>query len=173
MARFSIGGIVAALAATLAACGGATGPTYPPLAGTYAVLFTGNITPSGYAPQALPSQAGTVTLTNADRAGDFTGSYIEGGQAGTIAGSEHIDGGINILQFGNPNQTPLEALELLQQELPFCNVAEAASVPMSGTITNRTLSLSGGMLLPCNWLVGNQNVTLTTSISIVISGTRN
>ncbi len=119
----SVAGLVGFVLAGLAACNSSTGPTYPRLAGTYATTFNATATPLGYAAQPLTSDAGSITLGSPDHAGNFTGSYIEAGQAGTIAGTEHVDGGIDITQFGNPNETPLNALRFLQQQLPACDFA--------------------------------------------------
>jgi hypothetical protein len=153
-------------------CGGSTGPSYPTLSGTYSANFVGTVTPSGYASQSLASTTGSMTLSNASSSGAFSGSYVQGGAAGTIAGTEHTDGGIDISQFGNPNETPLDALEVLQQALPGCDFAQAAGVPMSGAISGTTLNLSGGLILPCTWIVGGQNEVLSTTIALSISGTR-
>jgi hypothetical protein len=162
----------------LAACShsGPTGPQYPPLAGTYNVTFGGTITPAGYNPQDITAANGTITLNAPDGTGAFSGSYIEGGNAGTIQGTEDQDGGLIISQFGNPNVTPLEDLELLQLQFPFCAFASATTTGLTGTVASGTLNIQGALVMPCNWEVNPGpppvDQILTTTMTVTITGAR-
>lgn len=150
----------------------ATGPSYPQLAGTYAATFAVAATPAGFPAQSFGSAAGTITLNAPASDGSFTGSYLEGGTAGTIAGTEHTDGGIDITQWGNPNVPPLESLAYVQLQLPFCSFANAAGSGTSGSVSGVTLSLVSDIAVPCNWNVSGAVETLTTTIAVTIGGTR-
>jgi hypothetical protein len=148
---------------------GTTGPSYPPLAGSYSATFAVTATSSAGS-VVLGTATGTVTLNNAGSGGSFTGSFIEGGSAGTIVGTEEADGGLLISQFGNPNVAPLADLEILQQELPECAFGNAVSDGMTGTIASGQLNLAGGLTLPCVWDVAGTGETLTTTLAITIGG---
>jgi hypothetical protein len=153
------------------ACGNSTGPSFPTLAGTYATIFSVNFTNSvdtrsGTAP-------GTMTLNAPGSDGSFNGSYIfTGGGSGTITGVERMDGGVSITHFGDPNQSPLEAVAYLQQTFYWCDFTQAAAQAVSGSVAGKTLTFSGSLILPCTYTDGTNIFTYSTTITFGAAGTR-
>ncbi len=148
------------------------GPSYPPLAGTYATTFAATWTVTNYGTGVF-GDTGSITLLPASGDGAFTGSYIDDARTGAIAGTERADGAIGISQFGNPDEAPLAGLWILHSWLPACDFAGAYGQPTIGTISGGTLYLSGSLTLPCIWVVGQEYKVLKTTIEISASGTRN
>lgn len=161
---------VLVLALFLTACGGdATGSSFPPIAGTYSASFV--VSFSNSIETESSSVPGTLTLHSPSSGGAFSGSYIiTGGGSGTIAGTIRIDGGISITQFGDPNADPLESLQILQNEFYWCDFSRAAGTPMNGSVVGNTLSFSGGISVPCNYV--NPTQTVPSTISVTVTGTR-
>ena len=120
--RHNAGALAVLIVAGLAACagGGPSGPSYPPLAGTYATTFAATWTVTNYGTGAF-GDTGSITLLPASGDGAFTGSYIDDARTGAIAGTERADGAIGISQFGNPNEAPLAGLWILHSWLPACD----------------------------------------------------
>jgi hypothetical protein len=159
------------LSLLLAGCGGgdSTGPSYPPIAGTYSAIF--GVSFSNSLETVSSNEPGTVTLQSPTSNGAFTGSYvITGSGSGTIAGTVRVDGGISISQFGDPNADPLESLQLLQNTFYWCNFALAAGAPMSGSVSGNALQLSGGISVPCSYV--NPTQTVPSTISVTVTATR-
>lgn len=172
MSHRVVGSALALLAVVACGGGGSTGPSYPSLAGTYSAQWS-LVATSDAATDVLAISTGTVTLNAPSSSGNFTGSYIEGGtDAGTIAGTEHVDGGIDITQFGNPNVSPYEDLVATRQELNACDFSQAGYTGGSGAVQGNTINLIGAVVLPCAWTVGNSVEELTTTVSITVTGTR-
>lgn len=161
---------VLVLALFLNACSGdPTGSSFPPIAGTYGATFGFSF--SNVIETESSSVPGTVTLQSPSSGGDFSGSYvITGSGSGTIAGTIRADGGISITQFGDPNADPLESLQILQNEFYWCNFNQAAGSPMSGSVSGKTLSFSGGISVPCNYV--NPTRTVPSTIGVTVIGTR-
>ena len=167
-----LAGLVAAELATACGGGGPSGPSYPPVAGTYITSFAATWTVTNYGTGTF-GDTGSITLLPASSDGAFTGSYVDDARAGTIAGTERSDGAINISRFGGPDAPPLAGLWILHSWLPGCDFVEALAQPLIGTISGDTLSLFGVLTLPCTWVVGQQYEILKTTIEISASGTRN
>jgi hypothetical protein len=158
----------------LAACsgggGGATGPIYPSLAGTYSTAFSTTAS-SIYGTQTLSLTPGSITLGSPNSAGDFAGSYIDAGSTGTIDGFENTAGDITITHFGDPNQSPLLTAQFLVAQYPQCDFSQATTTGLTGTIIGSALTLSGGITLPCLWTVNGVAVAATTTLGVQVSGT--
>ena len=154
-----------------AACSNSTGPSFPALAGTYATVFA--VSFSNTAETRSATVPGTMTLNAPGSDGSFNGSYIVTGDgSGTITGVERMDGGVSITHFGDPNQSPLQAVAYLQQTFYWCDFTQAAAQSMSGSVANKTLSFSGSIILPCNYTNGTTNFTYSTTIGVGATGTR-
>ncbi len=166
--------LIAALAACSGGSGGSTGPTYPTIQGNYAATYTGLVTIQGLPDPTEPSPlVGSVTLSSPDNSGNFTGSYIEGNTSGVVAGQVQTDGGIQISEFSNPDQTALQGLLYFSNAYPGCNVALAGYSGMSGTVNGTALQLNASVDMPCTWFVGNVEYDdVPTTFSETIAGNR-
>ena len=157
----------------LTACGGgdSTGPgDYPALAGTYAGTVT--ISFSNSIEQDSESSPITVTLQNANKSGNFTGSYVipNGGGSGPLAGTVRSDGGISITQFGDASADPGQSVTLLQNVFYWCNFNQAGASPFTGGLSGSTVSFGGAIILPCSYI--NPTRTVTSTIGFQITGNR-
>lgn len=161
---------LAALAALVGACSGGSnipGTSYPAIAGAYigaeGLTFV----------NAVDSRSGsvplTVTLQNANSAGSFSGSYViaNGGGSGTIAGTERLDGGISISQFGDPNVSAAQNYAYLQSIFYWCNLSVATSSGLSGSVQAKRFTLTGDIVMPCLYNPGPTNYQTTITFTVV------
>jgi len=169
-ARFGVALSVLMLAACSGGGSGATGPTYPSLAGNYSTVYSTTAS-SIYGSQTLSLTPGSITLGTPNSAGDFAGSYIDGSSTGTVDGVEDVAGDITITHFGDPNQSPLLTAEFLIAAFPQCDFTQATTTGLTGNIIGSALTLSGAITLPCLWNVGGVPTAATTSLGVQVSGT--
>jgi hypothetical protein len=168
-------GLIAVRAAVfLAGCSGLTSPDAPPAAGTYDTFFNFTASaPSISSTQSLQQALGTVTLGAPAEDGSFVGSFAlqNNGGSGTVTGTMAGNGGVSITHFGDPNETPLQALAYLETLLPGCDFTQAVSSIMDGAVSGGALALTGGLTLPCPWNTANGVVIAPTTIAAQFSGT--
>ena len=137
-----------ACALALAACSssGSTGPNYQLIGGTYTATLTYTIENNDYdSTFVIP---GTIDMLDANRVGEFTGTWhITGTGADTATGviiGAFVADTIQWLQFGDADEKPLISQTLLAQLVPQCHVLNGSPlVPASGTIVGKQLNISG------------------------------
>jgi hypothetical protein len=142
-----VAGVAAAV--VLAACGSSTAPSvqYEKINGQYTAVFTYNLVENGLDHSVtIPA---TMTITDADRNGLFTGSFVITNpvvDTGGIAGQFASDGQtITWIEFGDGSQQPPLFLGLLlAAEYPTCNFTGANFVITPGSgISGQQLTLGG------------------------------
>ncbi|HWZ59891.1 MAG TPA: hypothetical protein VNW46_13030 [Gemmatimonadaceae bacterium] len=148
-ASLSMIGIIAC-AAVFAACGSSTSPTssFPNIAGQYAATATYRLQAGTEDSTAvLP---GTIAMQNANRAGQFTGTWhIQGSGADTATGAVVGQFGsdtstISWIAFGDGSGAqPLYVVTIFQLLYPNCNVAAARALqPATGSILGTQLTIT-------------------------------
>jgi hypothetical protein len=156
-------------AGALCACSnGSTGPSYPPIQGTYAASFSLTFDNGAQTQNGTLVIPGTIVIGRPARDGSFIGSYVYSGGAtgsGTISGQIDMQGGVTIFEFGDPNQPPIFDSQFLNATWPNCDFSQATGNGMSGSLVPNSLSLLGSLDFPCTYTNGNQTVQFPTTLT--------
>jgi hypothetical protein len=165
-------------AVALAACSDSTGPSqsFQLIGGTYTASLTYTIENSLY--DSTFVVPGTIDMLDANRTGQFTGTWHIGSGADTATGVivGQFAAGIETdtiqwLQFGDAIEPPLISSQTLQQLVPQCAVTSGKVIlPGSGTIVGKQLSISG-TFDNFNCVSGADTVTSTLAASVVATNT--
>ena len=153
------------------ACGGdPAGPSFPELAGTYAAAF--RVEFENAIEAFTDTETGTITLTAPTPDGSFTGTFdvANADASGVVEGTVRADGAITLNVFGHPSTRPAERIEYLRDIINWCDWHLAAVAEFSGAISNRTVTFSGSIQLPCHYT--DPDEIAPTAITLLYTGTR-
>lgn len=153
----------------LCACdNGSTGPSYPPIQGTYAASFSLTFENGAQTQNGTLVIPGTIVIGRPASDGSFVGNYVYNGGAtgsGSIAGVIDMQGDVTIFEFGDVNQPPIFDQQFLEATWPNCDFTQASSNGMSGSLSPSTLSLLGSLDFPCLYTNGSQNAQFPTTLT--------
>jgi hypothetical protein len=178
MKGFPSARVIATATTLLALAGGAlgcaTGPISSPQTITYRASFAFTFANSDTASHqnGTTTNGGGLILTLHDNKGNFVANYVFTGDSGTMAGVVQLGGAMSLTQFGDPNKALGATQKYLGKTWPNCDFTQAVAMPFTGDAVSGVITLHGGLTVPCTYTVGDQQITVPTTLSETVSATQ-
>lgn len=152
-------------------------PAVPHLAGRYATLITvryqDQSSNRNHLETLSDTLAATVTLPDAAEHGFFEGSYVTvAGDVGTISGTLHSDGTMEIREFAQPPILTLQGATFLHRLYPWCDFLDIGTGTLLGQLSGDSLVIEGRASLLCRYQVWEQTLRVGTDLDVRLVGAR-
>jgi hypothetical protein len=90
--------------------------------------------------------------------------------AGTMTGAIDQSGNVTLTQFGDPGKAFGATLAFLHNNWPNCDFTQATPLPYSGSAGGGLVSLTGGLTVPCTYVVNHSQTTRLTTMTELVHG---
>jgi hypothetical protein len=116
---------------------------------------------------------GSLVITVEGTSLAFKGSYVYIGYpagAGTMTGTIDQSGNITLTQFGDPAKAFGATLAFLRNNWPNCDFTQATPLPYSGSAGGGLVAMTGGLTVPCTYVMSHSQTTRLTTMTEVVHG---
>lgn len=147
------------------------GPAVPHLAGRYSAIIT--VRYQNHLETQSDTLAATVTLPDAAERGFFVGWYVTAaGDSGTIGGTLHPDGTMEVTEFAQPPLVTLQGATFLHRLYPWCDFLQIGTGTLTGRLSGDSLVIEGRASVICRYQAWDQLLGIGTDLDVRLAGAR-